>query len=165
MTCFPKAVAEWKWLGMKKPEQVILTSSNFALYTSHCCAMLLVPFASNFWAYSATFSSISRSFFRLLSSISATLGVSTEAVGGSSGLFGESSLADGLRNERKRVCLTSFRHHQKKNERRAEGLRMLSRYFNAQIREKHSGEVVVSVVDFGSESWFQASPQPSCFFF
>lgn len=77
---------------------VFLTSSNLALYTSHCWARLLAPFASSFWAYSATFSSISRSFLRLLSSISMVRGVSTEALGCSSGLFGESSLTGGLTN-------------------------------------------------------------------
>ena len=77
---------------------VLITSSNFALYTSHCWAMLLAPFASSFWAYSATFSSISRSFLRLPSSISVFRGVSTVALGCSSGLFGESSLTGGLMN-------------------------------------------------------------------
>ena len=79
-----------------------LTSRSLALYTSHCCAMLLVPFASNFWAYSATLSSISRSFLRRLSSISVTRGVSEAGAGGSSILFGESSLTEGLRIKKRK---------------------------------------------------------------
>ena len=59
--------------------------------------MLLVPFASNFCAYSATFNSISRSFLRRLSSISVIRGTSVEEDVGSSALVGESSLTEGLR--------------------------------------------------------------------
>ena len=71
--------------------------------------MLLVPFASNFWAYSATLSSISRSFFRRPSSISATRGVSEEEAVGSSGLLGESSLTDeGLKSENKTLVTVTF---------------------------------------------------------
>lgn len=96
---------------------MFLTSSNLALYTSHCWAMLLAPLASSFWAYSATFSSISRSFLRLLSSISVARGVSEEGVACSSGLFGESSLTGGLTNAWKERKFFTFSITKRKFER------------------------------------------------
>lgn len=77
--------------------------------------MLLAPFASSFWAYSATLSSISRSFLRLLSSISVVRGVSTEAVACSSGLFGESSLTGGLTKIMITEFFSFFEYHQRIN--------------------------------------------------
>ena len=125
--------------------------------------MLLVPFASNFWAYSATFSSTSRSFFRLLSSISVIRVASAEAAGGSSDLFGESSLTDGLESGNRYKLQFNKQQQQQQQKQRQEkartthGIKIELGWVSIQLAKISSSPANIVEVLFCETTFFEAS--------